>query len=241
MSNSRRRRLQSCSLTLGSILVVTCLPLTAGAAAKTPTMLSVLTAAKASMLGKSTVHVVVLSKDGSTKSRLVVDIGTKSGMETINSGAKSVTIVVTPTFAYLSGSPLGLTQIMGLTSVQQKKIATHAVSMKAGTTPYTNLKGNLTTTVFASLLPSSKGTVLTTTGKNGSLKYVLTRTSQATQRSLKTTSVMTLTSGHETLPLTETITSSRGHGDTTFSNWGERVNVVVPKESNVVNYKSVFG
>ncbi len=238
---SRRRRLLYICMSLSSIVVAAALPLAAGAAAKRPTTLSVLNAAKTSMLRKGSVHVVVLSTDGSTNSTLVVDIGVNSGMEKISSGAKSVSIVVTPKFAYLSGSATGLTAIMGLTPTQQKKIATHVVAMMAGTAPYVNLKGNLTTTVFASLLPQAKGTVLTTSGKGRSLKYLLAWTTPASSRSAKTRSVMTLSSGRETLPLSETITNARGHGNTTFTKWGEHVTVVVPNASNVVKYKSIFG
>ena len=238
---SRRRPAQLIFLTFGASILALGAPLGVGASTKSPTTISILNAAKASMLKESGVHVVVASQAGTSTSQVTVDIGLASGQETITAGKKVVTIIVTPTFAYLSGSATGLTQIMGLTAAQQKKLGSHSMSMKAGTAPYTNLKVNLTTTVFASMLPSAKGTKLSTTGSSSTLRYQLTWTTPATATAPKAKSVLTLSSGKSILPEFEVITSTAGGGTSAFSQWGEHVKVIAPSSSSIVTYKSVFG
>jgi hypothetical protein len=240
MSFSRHHHLHLVSLTLGTAVLVAGMPLVAGASSQSPTVASVLKAAKFSMLKKASVHVVVNSKSGKTLSKVVVDIGTTSGTETITSGKKVVTITVTPTYAYLSGSATGLTVIMGLSAAQQKKVGDHAISMKVGTSPYASLKANLTTPVFASMLPTETGTKLSTITTSSSKLYQLTWNAKATTTAAKTKSVMTLSSGKSTLPIKEVITSSTGGGTTIFSQWGEHVNISAPSLS-MVTYKQVFG
>ena len=241
MSIFHRNRLRLTSLTLGSSILVLGGPLLAGASAKMPTLVSVLNAAKVSMLNEGGVHVEVTSRAGTSTSHVVVDIGLVSGKESIASGKKFVSIIVTPTYAYLSGSPTGLTGFMGLTTAQQKKLGAHSMSIKAGTAPYSNLKANLTTLVFASTLPSVIGTKLSTYRSASTLKYQLTWTTAATATAPKAKSVMTLSSGKSTLPQMEVITSAVGGGTSTFSKWGERIKVSAPTSSSVVTYKSVFG
>jgi hypothetical protein len=162
MSISQRHRIRLTALALGASILAVGAPLAVGASTKVPTTASVLSAAKASMLKEGGVHVVVDSKAGVSTSRVVVDIGTSNGMEIITAGKKFVSVIVTPRYAYLRGSLTGLIKIMGLTAVQQKKLGNRSMSMKAGTVPYTNLKANLTTPVFASMLPAVTGTTLST-------------------------------------------------------------------------------
>lgn len=238
MSLLRTRRFQLLSLAVGAAIFVTASPLGAGATSST-TVTSVIAAAKASMLKKVSVHVVVNSKSGTKLSAVVVDIGSKVGQETITSGAKTVTITITPTYAYLSGSATGLTQVMGLTTAQQLKIGSKSMAMKSGTAQYSNLKLNLTTPVFASMLPVVKGTSLTIIGTGSSKQYVLSWKTAATSRSSMTSTVMTFSSGAATLPITEKITSPKGVGITTYSKWGEMVRPMAP--TSTVTYKSVFG
>jgi len=228
------------SLTLGIAVALSSAPLTAGASSA-DTAASVLKAAKASMLKQSGVHVVVTSKAGTTSSKVVVDIGLNSGMETITSGDKQVTIVVTPTYAYLSGSKTGLINIMGLTAAQQKKLGSKYLTMKAGTSPYANLKSNLTTPVFATMLPAASGTSLTTTTLYNKKVFDLSWVTKATASSVQTSSVMSFSSGSSTLPLKEVITSKTGSGLTLFTKWGEKVSEKSPAASVQIAYKKVFG
>jgi hypothetical protein len=241
MSFSHRYLVPLTSLVLGASIVAVGVPLASGAATKRPTAVSVLIAAKTSMLKAASVHVVVESKAGAATSQVVVDIGTISGTETITAGRKFVSIIVTPKYAYLNGSLTGLTKIMGFTAAQQKKLGIHSMSMKVGTAPYSNLKANLTTPVFASMLPAVTGTKLSTTGGSKSLKYLLTWMTKATTTAPQAKSVLTLSSGKATLPVTEVITSAAGGGTSKFSKWGEHVKVTAPPSSSIVTYQSIFG
>src|SRR5450631_930496 len=180
MSFSPRRRLQLVSLALGVTVVLAVTPISAQASVKNPTAKSVLKAALQAMSKVSGVHIYVTSKQGTTKSVVVVDIGTDYGQETITSGQNTVKIIVTPTDAYLSGSATGLTTIMGLTAAEQKKVGNLAVVMKAGTAPYTSFHTNLTTAVLKGILPVAKGTTFKVGGGKNSNDYLLTWTTAAT-------------------------------------------------------------
>src|ERR1700690_4472979 len=143
MSFSPRRRLQLVSLALGLTVVLAVTPLSAQASVKNPTAKSVLKAALKAMTKTSGVHIYVTSTQGTVASVVVVDIGTTYGQETITSGKNTVKIIVTPTDAYLSGSPTGLVKIMQLTAAEQKKGGNLWVVVKSGTTPYTSFHSNL--------------------------------------------------------------------------------------------------
>lgn len=240
MSFFQIRRLDLFTVALGAAILVAGASSIAGASTPSTTK-AVLSAAKASMLKEAGVHVVVTSTAGKTKSKVVVDIGVDSGVEKIVSGDKTVSIIITPTYAYLSGSATGLTTIMGLSTAQQKKIGTHTMSMKAGTAPYVNLKSNLTTPVFATMLPASGGTKFMMKGSGSKKTFVLSWASKASATSVATKSVMTFSSGKNTLPIKEVITSTTGSGLTTFTKWGEHHVVSVPSASSIVTYKQVFG
>ena len=221
------------------VALVVAVPVSAQASVKDPTTKLVLAATNKEMLKQAGVHVQVSSLSAKSKSTVVVDIGSGYGNETITSGAKKVVIIVTPTDAYLSGSPTGLTTIMGLTTAQQKKVGTRSIVMNAGTSPYNNFKANLTTTVFSGILPVAKGTTFKfSTDKKKD--YQLTWKSKATTSASGTTSVLLISSGSKTLPKKEIISSSAGGGTTIFSNWGEHVTEKAPALSSTIPYAKVI-
>jgi hypothetical protein len=239
MPISRRPLLSLLSLALGSSVLVAVLPLAAQASVKNPTAASVIKATNKALLKQIGVHVAVNSTSSGVKSSVSVDIGSGYGSEKITSGKNTVTIIVTPTWAYLSGSKTGLISIMGLSAAQQKKVGTLWVSMKAATTPYESFSSNLTTSVLAHILPSAKGTKFstdTTSKKN----YELTWKSAASSTSAATKSVLTISSGSKTLPLSEKITSKTGGGSTIFSQWGEHVTETAPPAKDTIAYATVL-
>jgi hypothetical protein len=239
MSFSCRRRFQITSLVLGTALALSVTPIAAQASVNNPTTKSVLKATKNAMAKEAGVHIYVTSTTGTAKSVVVVDIGATYGQETIQSGKNKVKILVTPSDAYLSGSATGLTTIMGLTSAEQKKVGTLSVVMKAGTTPYTSFKSNLTTTVLAGILPAAKGTKYKTSSDSSS-DYQLTWSTAASSTAAATKSVLTISSGSKTLPIKEVITGSSGGGTTTFSKWGEKVVEHAPAKANTIPYAKVI-
>jgi hypothetical protein len=237
---SPRRRLQLVSLALGVTLVLAVTPISAQASVKNPTTKSVLKAAKKAMSTVTGVHIHVYSKSGTQSSVVVVDIGATFGEERITSGKSTVTIIVTPTDAYLRGSATGLTKIMGLTAAEQKKVGNRAIVMKAGTSQYESFQTNLTTTVLAGILPAAKGTKYKVSSDKKK-DYQLTWNTAASSSASATKSVLTISSGSLTLPLKEVITASSGGGTTIFSKWNERVTEPSPKAANTIPYAKVIG
>ena len=225
-SSAHRRRLTT--LVLSSLALVASAPIMASAATSSPSVAAVIADTKSALAKESTVHVVVLSKSTTSKSSVVVDIGTKRGVETITSGADSVTIVVTPTYAYLTGNAGGLTAMMGLSAVQQTRVGTKAITMKAGTTPYRNFKSNLTLSILSSILPSASGTRLSSATGSHAKDYQLNWSKKAAGTSPATKSTLVISSGAKRLPVVEYVSSSSGSGTTTFSKWGERIRTPAP-------------
>ncbi|MDE3044775.1 MAG: hypothetical protein KGJ10_08140 [Acidobacteriota bacterium] len=233
-----RRPLARFALFAGLVGGVLSTPVLANATTS-PTVTSVLSAANAQLAKETSVHIEVQSINKSSTSSIKVDLGTSTGDEFLVSGKMKVSILVTPKAAFLSGNKLGLTTVMGLTSAQQKKIGSKWMEMFKGTVPYTNLEKNLTTAVLTQILPKASGTKLATTSdraKNFQLSWTTAAGAAPASKN-----VLVIASGSTTLPISQTITSSTGHGTTTYSKWNQRFSVVSPKSSDVVTYKSVFG
>jgi hypothetical protein len=212
----------------------------AASAATAPTAASVIKATTTALNAEKGVHVVVHTTAGATKTKVVVDIGTTTGKEVITSGAKSVTITVTPAAVYVKGNKLGLTTIMGLTAAQQKIVGTKSITVKAGSSTYTSFKASLTTPALIAFLPAAKGTTLLPVVA-GSGSYQLKWTTAATSSSSASTNVLKISSAKNSLPESEKVTTSNGGGTTVFSKWGETVNPATPSASSQVTYKKVFG
>jgi len=241
MITIRSHRLHLTSVALAILTIIIGVPIAAEASGKDPSAGAVINTTKSAMANESGVHVLVTSKTSSYSTKVVADIGATLGMETITEGSDEVTIKVTPTYAYLSGNAAGLTTLMGLSSKEQKKVGTDTISMKVGTTPYKSLKSSVTIPVLANLLPTVKGTNLSTVIISGGQYYELSWTTKATSSTSKSKSLITLSEGASVLPLRETDTSSSGSSTTTFSKWGESVSFSVPSVSRIIPYSKVFG
>ena len=234
----RHRPHLTCLVLVASALVVAA-PVAAQASGKDTSASSVISSTKAAIASESGVHVLVTSKISSSSTKVVADIGATSGIETITRGSDVATIKVTPTYAYLSGNAAGLTTLMGLSAKQQKKVGTDTISMKNGTTPYKDLKSSITIPVLATLLPAVKGTMYSTRVIDGQPYYELSWTTKATSSTSKSESVLTLPEGTPVLPSREVSTSSSGTSTTTFSKWGERINITKPPTSQIIPYSKV--
>lgn len=232
ISSTYRRRL--IALALSSLAALTATPVLAGASTTKSSVSSIIADTKAALAKESSVHVVVASKSSTSKSTVVVDLGAKRGVETISSGVDSVTIVVTPTYAYLSGNAGGLTAMMGLTPVQQARVGKKSILMKSGTTPYRNFKSNLTLGILSAVLPSASGTTLSSGTGTHAKDYQLNWSKKAVGTSPSTKSTLVISSGAKRLPVIEYVSSSSGSGTTTFTKWGERINTPTP--SSTISY-----
>jgi|ERR1700691_257390 hypothetical protein len=210
----------------------------AAQATTTPTVTSIITAAKASLAKQVGVHISVSTTDDKVVSTVVADIGPTSGFETYKKGKETFTISVTPKYAFLSGSPSGLTTLMGLTSAEAKKVGKKSIEMKKGSDQYSTFKTNLTSAAFSQLLPAVKGTTLLTARDKTTNGYQLTWVTAATSTSPKETSVLVISSGSSTVPLKETVTTSSGNSHTTFTDWNQPFTVKVP--TSTIAYAKVF-
>jgi hypothetical protein len=239
MVTIRRTSLYLSSLALLSTALVVSLPVAAHASVASPSVSSIVKAAKTAIVKETGVHVKVSTISGKIDSSVVADIGATQGTETYTSGTETFTITVTPKFAYLSGSKKGLTTLMGLTAAEQKIIGKSSMSMKKGNSHYTTFKADLTSgPTFSSLLPAVKGTTLLTKRDKKTNGYRLSWTAKATSSAPKTTTIMTISSGTKTLPLKEDVKTSSGTSLTTFTKWGESVKVKIP--SSTIAYTKVF-
>jgi hypothetical protein len=205
---------------------------------------SVLRAAKATIAKQSGVHVVfkASSSSSSINEKIVADVGTTGGVETVFVGKADLTVKVTPTYGYVSGNSSGLTTIFGLSSADAKKVGTDWVSWKAGTSQYGNLKSSLTISSVTGLLPKAKGTRLSIDVTNGAKLYVLKWTSAATSSTPKLSNMLTVSAGATTLPVEETATDSGGTKvTTTLSKWGEHVLVKAPPVAATITSSKITG
>jgi hypothetical protein len=238
MKSLLRAPLDLSALALMAVTVVSGSSLAANASTAKATTTSVLKAASTDLAKQTSVHIKVSALAANSPSTVVADIGEKSGTETFTKGAESFSITVTPTFAYLSGSATGLTEIMGLSAAEQKKVGKSAISMKAGSTPYNTFKTNLTVGALVHLLPIVKGTTLLAKRDKATNGYDLKWVTAASSQSPKSTTVLTISSGKKSLPSKELVTTSAGTSQTTFSKWGEGVQVVIP--SSTIPYNTIF-
>ena len=238
MKSLRRNPFRLSALAVMTMAVVSASALSASAAVAKPTTTTVLKAASSAIAKQTSVHIKVSSLSSATPSSVVADIGKKQGSETFTEGAETFSITVTPTFAYLSGSATGLTNIMGLTSAEQKKVGKSAISMKVGSTPYETFKSNLTVGALLKLLPSVKGTTLLAKRDKATHGYDLKWVTAASGQAPKSTTVLTISAGKTTLPSKELVTTTAGTSVTTFSKWGEGVQVAVP--SSTIPYATIF-
>jgi hypothetical protein len=237
MKSPRRAPLYLSALVMLTLAAVPSFALAAGATAKLTTK-TLLKATSNELAKQTSVHIKVYAIATNSKSSVVADIGEKTGTEIFTKGAETFSIIVTPTYAYLSGSKTGLTEIMGLTAAEQKKVGTSAISMKVGSTPYATFKSNLTVGALTHLLPNAKGTTLLAKRDKATHGYDLKWVTPATSQSAKTTTVLTISSGKKSLPSKELVTTSAGTSETTFSKWGESVQVVIP--SSTIPYNTIF-
>src|ERR1039457_5330065 len=232
------------ALALGMAALLISAALGATAYAGVATTGSVLQAAKTAIAKQSGAHVVFIASSNSSSSieKIAADVGTTGGVETVFVGKAELTVKVTPSYGYVSGNSTGLTMIFGLSSANAKKVGTHWVSWKAGTSQYTSLKSNLTISSVSGLLPKAKGTRLSTGVTNGSKLYVLKWTSAATSSTPKLSNTLTVSAGATTLPVEETATDSSDTKVTTMlSKWGERVLVTAPPIASTIASSKITG
>jgi hypothetical protein len=251
---------ESAKTSLDELLQGWKLPVPALTAAQQNTVVatSVINAADDSMLTQKGVHVVITDQatdqaadqpasqaasqnENATAQRIVADIGTVTGTETITDGSTNAAIRITSQAAYFTGDPAGLTAFLGLSKASAAKVAKRWVAIKAGTTEYQALAAeNTIASVPSSLLPSAADAVQVRTATTDGVKtYVLDWKAAATSSSPAYTARLILTVSPQILPVSETIATSGASKTVTFSRWGSPFTVTAP--AVVIPYSEVSG
>jgi hypothetical protein len=201
---------------------------------------SLLKSSSAAVKAQSSVHLTFsVSAPGTPTERIVADVGTTSGMESISSGKAKLTVEVTPAASYVSGSATGLTTFFDLTAAQAKKLGTDWDVSKAGSADYSTLKSDVTVPSLASLLPKAKGVKVSV---DGPTVFVLTWTSVATSTTPKLSNTLRVAAKGSRLPLKELTTDAAGlKVITTLSKWGEPVTVSDPPVGSTIASASITG
>jgi hypothetical protein len=200
---------------------------------------SLIKASASAIAAQPSAHVVFDAANGSaTAENIVGDVGTRGGSETVTDGTATLTVKVTPTDSYISGTSTGLTTLFGLTAAQATKVGTLWEFWKAGSAQYASLKKVVTVHSLLSLLPETKGTKLTKVGPD----YTLTWTTKATAKEPALSNSLTISAKGAKLPEVETSTDAAGEKvTTTLSNWGESIKVQAPPSASTIAASAVAG
>jgi hypothetical protein len=200
---------------------------------------AVLAQAKAAIIGQSSVHVVFAAHSGSNSvtEKILADVGTTTGAETVFEGSADLAIRVTTAFAYVSGNAAGFTTLFGLSAADAKQVGKRWESWKAGTKQYANLASDVTMSSVTGLLPKAKGVTLSTRPTT----YVLKWTTAATKSIPKLQNSLTVSTGTK-LPLKAVSTSPDGTSvTTTLSHWGAALTVKTPPVNATVDSSRIKG
>jgi hypothetical protein len=221
---------------LTALFVATALGVPAGAAGVTSA--SVIQKSKAAIAKQSSARVQfgATSTSSTASEKIVGNLGTAQGMETVTDGKAVLSVRVTPTGAYISGTSSGLTSLFRMTAAQAKKLGKRWEYWKAGTSQYSSLKSDVTVQSLLDFLPKAKGTTVTANGSGYQLKW----TSAATSTSPALSNTLQLSAA--ALPVQEVSTDSTGvTATTTVSKWGESVVVHAPPAASTVSSSALKG
>ncbi len=208
---------------------------------------SVVNAASDSILAQKSVRVTITGQKqgstpgGSVAERIVADIGTATGTESISSGPAVATIRVTKAAAYFTGSPAGLSTFIGLPAAAAAKARSRWVAIAAGTNEYADLAAEDTLADLpASILPGTSDPArLRTATLSGRKVYVLDWSAKASGSATTISERLVLAATTQALPLSETTTANGNTQTVTLDHWGEQFAVPVPASS--IPYASVTG
>ncbi len=224
----------------GALVISAALSVPAFATVNTAT--SVLAAAKSAITQQSSVHLVLTVKPSSTSNTetVVGDLGKKNGIESVSLGKATITLKVNPAFGYVYGNSSGLTTLFGLTSAQAKKLGKDWMTFKAGSTRYSNFEAGLSISSITGVLPTAKGTKLSTDVVKGIKLYELKWTTAATSSTPELSDTLTMSAVGATLPVEAIMSASGGGLETiTFSKWGEPVVVSAPPAGSTISYSTI--
>lgn len=201
-------------------------------------------AASDAIVAAKSVHIVITGrKPGSSAvaERIVADIGTAAGSETITSGAAAARIRVTRSAAYFAGNPAGLTTFIGLPGAAASRAGSRWVAIRKGAPEYSDLAAEDTIAALpASILPGSSDTTrLRTATLSRRTVYILDWRTIASGTSTPISERLILTAGSKPLPVSETTTANGDSQTVMQGRWGQTLSVASPPAT--IPYSRVTG
>jgi hypothetical protein len=224
------------ALFVATPFVTSALGATSGGAGVTTASLIKQTKAAIGKQSSARVEFDAISTASGATEKIVGDLGTSAGAERISDGNAVLSVRVTSTGAYVSGTPTGLTSLFRMTAAQATKLGSRWEYWKAGTTQYKDLKADVTVPSLATLLPPAKGTTMSAQGSG----YVLKWTSAASSTTPALTNALIISSAN--LPMQETSSdASAEKTTTTISKWGETIVENAPPASRTLAASKLKG
>lgn len=195
------------------------------------------------MLAQHSVHVVVRGRKGGSPAaaeKIVADVSTTQGAESMTEGKATARIRIRPRSAYISGNSAGLTTLIGLPAADARKAGSHWVAVKAGTAEYKDLAREDTLAALpASILPNATDSVRLTRSSTAGKAVDILSWHVGTDGSSTAVHVKLVVAAVTSLPLTETSTVGGDTQTVSFGGWGQPVTAAVPDKS--VPYPQITG
>lgn len=213
-------------------------PATAGAS---PSVRSLVQAARKAILSHHSVRIVSTGKDRSSRKRTgtwVIDAGLHASKQRGVAGAARVGIRLTPSYAYFSGNRDGLTTVFSMPADDLGRVGTKWVAIKRSEAQYKGFSSSVITSLPGQILPTASETKhvrLRTTRHGGQQLYVLTWST--TVGSQKVPVTLELPAAGATLPVSETKVLGSTVERSVFSHWDERL--VVRPPAHTVAFSSL--
>jgi hypothetical protein len=225
-----------CQIALGLAAIALATSLGTAAYADANSAASVLQSTTRAISQQTSAHVVFIahSSTSSTTEKIIADVGSTSGTETLFEGKAEVAIRLTPVDAYVRGNSAGLTTLFGLTASEAKRLRGKWESWASGTKEYSSLKTDLTMSSVSLLLPKARGTRVSTEDFEGAKIYVLKWTAAATKSVPALSNALSISTTGAGLPIQETETATGVKVTTRISKWNETVSVLAPPASSTV-------
>ena len=207
-----------------------------------PAVVNLVKDVRSAVADKGSVHIVIHRRQTGKKEveLLSGDIGSTSADEHIVQGGAIVSIRVTPKASYFSGNASGLTTFLGLSKKDAARAGDRWVENKVGSTQYKDLyQADTMSSLPNSLLPNTSSDAVTLASSSSAGAKVKTLTWKSSDDGSTVAQTLVVPATGSPLPLTETTKVSSIDQTSTFTAWGEHLNVVAPPAADVVSYSSV--
>jgi hypothetical protein len=156
-------------------------------------------------------------------------LGTARAIETIREPDASMTVRVTPTAAYVAGDPAGLRTLLGLGRTAAQNAAGRWLRVARGSSQYQDLAGEDTLQALpASILPAGAADATLDPQRSAAPGRRTLRWSSTTAAGAEVRAALTVESGSDPLPISETTSIGSDRQTVHFSGWDKPLIVAAP-------------